>query len=87
MKLSKSDAVVLSQKNVICPLMLGGESVPQVDKFMYLMVFFTSRGRMQWEIDKWIRAVSVVMHILYWSVVLKIKLNRKTNLPMSSPKP
>ncbi|KAJ0063551.1 hypothetical protein NL108_003867 [Boleophthalmus pectinirostris] len=33
---SKSEAMVLDRKKVACPLRVGGESLPQVEKFKYL---------------------------------------------------
>lgn len=34
-------------------------------------VLFTSDGRMKWEMNKWFRAPSVVMQVLYQTVVVK----------------
>ena len=48
---SKSEAMVLSQKRVDCPLQVGEESLPQVEEFKYFGVLFMSEGKMEWEID------------------------------------
>lgn len=44
------DLVVL----VVCPLWVGGESLPQVKVFKYLGVLFTGGGRLEREIDRWV---------------------------------
>lgn len=58
---SKSEAMVLDRKKVVCPLRVGGEILPQVEEFKYLGVLFTSEGRMEREIDRRIGAASAVM--------------------------
>ncbi|KAI3360572.1 hypothetical protein L3Q82_002440 [Scortum barcoo] len=58
---SKSEAMVLDRKRVACPLRVGGEVLPQVEEFKYLGVLFTSEGKMEREIDRWIGAASAVM--------------------------
>ncbi|KAI3363429.1 hypothetical protein L3Q82_011573, partial [Scortum barcoo] len=58
---SKSEAMVLDQKRVACPLRVGGEILPQVEEFKYLGVLFTSEGKMEREIDRQIGAASAVM--------------------------
>ncbi len=58
---SNSEAMVISQKKVACPLQIGGESLPQVEEFKYIGVLFTSEGRMEREIDRGIGAASAVM--------------------------
>ncbi|XDV31537.1 hypothetical protein PO909_002528 [Leuciscus waleckii] len=77
---SKSEAMVLSRKRVVCPLQVGGEFLPQVEEFKYLGVLFTSEGRMEREIDRRIGAASAVMQSLYRSVVVKKELSRKAKL-------
>ncbi|KAA0706920.1 hypothetical protein E1301_Tti002240 [Triplophysa tibetana] len=77
---SKSEAMVLSRKRVACPLQVGVELLPQVEEFKYLGVLFTSEGRMEREIDRWIGAASAVMRSLYRSVVVKKELSRKAKL-------
>ncbi|KAK3536646.1 hypothetical protein QTP86_015449 [Hemibagrus guttatus] len=74
---SKSEAMVLDRKKVACKLQVGGELLPQVEEFKYLRVLFTSEGRMDREIDRWISAAAAVM---YWSVVVKKELSRKAKL-------
>ncbi|KAI3353662.1 hypothetical protein L3Q82_004907 [Scortum barcoo] len=59
-------------ERVACPLRVGGEVLPQVEEFKYLGVLFTSEGKMEREIDRWIGAASV-----YWTVVVKKELSRK----------
>ena len=61
---SKSEAMVLSQKKVDCPLQVGGESLPQVEEFKYLGVLFRSEGTIEQEVDRRIRAASAVMKTL-----------------------
>ncbi|KAK3547561.1 hypothetical protein QTP86_024709 [Hemibagrus guttatus] len=77
---SKSEAMVLDQKKVACTLQVGGEVLPQVGEFKYLGVLFTSEGRMDREIDRWIGAAAAVMRSMYWSVVVKKELSRKVKL-------
>ena len=72
---SKSEAMVLDRKKVACPLRVGGELLPQVEEFKYLGVLFTSEGRMEREIDRWIGAAAAVMRLLYRSVVVKKELS------------
>ena len=54
--------------------------MPQVEEFKYLVVLFTSEGRMEREIDRWIGAVAAVMWSLYCSVVVKRELSQKAKL-------
>ncbi|CAM4603447.1 unnamed protein product [Leuciscus chuanchicus] len=77
---SKSEAMVLSRKRVVCPLQVGGEFLPQVEEFKYLGVLFTSEGRIEREIDRRIGAASAVMRSLYRSVVVNKELSRKAKL-------
>ncbi|KAI3364011.1 hypothetical protein L3Q82_001225 [Scortum barcoo] len=49
---SKSEAMVLDRKRVVCPLRVSGEVLPQVEEFKYLGVLFTSEGKMEREIDR-----------------------------------
>ncbi|KAK3515996.1 hypothetical protein QTP70_000711 [Hemibagrus guttatus] len=77
---SKSEAMVLDRKKVACTLQVGGEVLPQVEEFKYLGVLFTSEGRMDREIDRWIGAAAAVTWSTYWSVVVKKELSRKTKL-------
>ncbi|KAK3567864.1 hypothetical protein QTP86_027337 [Hemibagrus guttatus] len=77
---SKSEAMVLDQKKVACTLQVGGELLPQVEEFKYLGVLFTSEGRMDHEIDRWIGAAAAVMRSMYWSVVVKKDLSQKAKL-------
>ncbi|KAK3546986.1 hypothetical protein QTP86_007434 [Hemibagrus guttatus] len=77
---SKSEAMVLNRKKVACTLQVGGEILPQVEKFKYLGVLVTSEGRMDREIDRRIDAVAAVMRSMYQSVVVKKKLSWKAKL-------
>ncbi|KAK3558768.1 hypothetical protein QTP86_028769 [Hemibagrus guttatus] len=76
----KSEAMVLDRKKVVCTLQVGGEVLPQVEEFKYLGVLFTSEGRMDREIDRWIGAAAAVMRSMYRSVVVKKELSRKAKL-------
>lgn len=51
---SISEALVVSQKEVDCPLRVRREFLPQVQEFTYLGVLFTSKGRSEHEIGRWI---------------------------------
>ncbi|KAK3557566.1 hypothetical protein QTP70_030495, partial [Hemibagrus guttatus] len=77
---SKSEAMVLDRKKVACTLQVGGELLPQVEEFKYLGVLFTSEGRMDREIDRWIGAAAAVMRSMYRSVVVKKELSRNVKL-------
>ncbi|KAK3546902.1 hypothetical protein QTP86_003774 [Hemibagrus guttatus] len=77
---SKSEAMVLDRKKVACTLQVGGEVLPQVEEFKYLWVLFTSEGRMDREIDRWIGAAAAVMRSMYRSVVVKKELSQKAKL-------
>ncbi|KAK3545223.1 hypothetical protein QTP70_002063 [Hemibagrus guttatus] len=77
---SKSEAMVLNRKKVACTLQVGGEVLPQVEEFKYLGVLFTSEGRMDREIDRWIGAAAAVMRSMHRSVVVKKELSRKAKL-------
>ncbi|KAK3541564.1 hypothetical protein QTP86_031079, partial [Hemibagrus guttatus] len=77
---SKSEAMVLDRKKVACTLQVGGEVLPQVEEFKYLGVLFTSEGRMDREIDRWIGAATAVMRSMYQSVVVKKELSWKAKL-------
>ncbi|KAK3506039.1 hypothetical protein QTP70_003193, partial [Hemibagrus guttatus] len=68
---SKSEAMVLDRKKVACILQVGWELLPQVKD---LWVLFTSEGRMDHEIDRWIGAAAAVMRSMYRSVVVKKEL-------------
>ena len=68
---SKSGAMVSDRKKVACSLRVGGEFLPEVEEFKYLGVFFTSKGRMECEIDRW---------SLYRSIVVKRELSRRAKL-------
>uniref|UniRef100_A0A3Q3CXU9 Reverse transcriptase domain-containing protein n=1 Tax=Haplochromis burtoni TaxID=8153 RepID=A0A3Q3CXU9_HAPBU len=58
---SKSEATVLSRKKVECPLRVRDETLPQMEEFKYLGVLFTSDGKREREIDRWIGAVAALM--------------------------
>ncbi|KAK3509001.1 hypothetical protein QTP70_015948 [Hemibagrus guttatus] len=77
---SKSEAMVLDWKKVVCTLQVGGEVLLQVEEFKYLGVLFMSEGRMDREIDRQIGAAAAVMRSMYRSVVVKKELSRKAKL-------
>ncbi|KAF7650109.1 hypothetical protein LDENG_00131220, partial [Lucifuga dentata] len=77
---SKSETMVLCRKKVDCSLQVRGESLPQMEKFKYLGVLFTSEGRMECEIDRWIGAASKVLRMLYWTIMVKRELSQKARL-------
>jgi len=77
---SKSEAMVLCRKMVVCSLRVGNELLPQGKEFKYLGVLFTSEGKMEREMDRRIGAASSVMRALYRSVVVKRELSRKVKL-------
>ncbi|KAK3559697.1 hypothetical protein QTP86_017676, partial [Hemibagrus guttatus] len=76
----QSKAMVLNRKKVACTSQVGGEFLPQVEEFKYLGGLFTSEGRIDCEIDRWIGAAEVVMRSMYRSVVVKKELSRKAKL-------
>ncbi|XP_024908900.1 uncharacterized protein LOC112486464 [Cynoglossus semilaevis] len=61
---SKSEAMVLDRKRMVCTLRVGKEVLPQVEEFKYFGLF-TSEGRMEREIDRQIDAAATVMWSLY----------------------
>ena len=77
---SKSEAMVLSRKPVVCTLQVGSEPLPQVEEFKYLGVLFTSDGKMERELDRRIGAAGAVLSSLYRSVVMKRELSQKAKL-------
>uniref|UniRef100_A0A8C6NQ68 Reverse transcriptase domain-containing protein n=1 Tax=Nothobranchius furzeri TaxID=105023 RepID=A0A8C6NQ68_NOTFU len=77
---SKSETMVLIRKRVECLLRVRDEVLPQGEEFKYLGVLFTSEGKLEREIDRWIGAASAVMRALYRSVVLKKELSQKAKL-------
>ncbi len=58
---SKSKAMVFCRRTLDCPLRLGDELLPQMREFKYLRVLFTSDGKQERKMDRWLGAVSVVM--------------------------
>ena len=61
------------------PLQVGRELLPQVEGFKDLGVMLTSEGKMEWEIDRQIEAMSAVMRTLKQSVVVKKELSQKAS--------
>lgn len=72
--------MVVNRKKLVCPLLVGGESLPQVEELKYLRVLFTSEEKMQRKINGYIGAASAVMRWRYRSVVVKKELSRKAKL-------
>ncbi|TWW56012.1 hypothetical protein D4764_09G0010620 [Takifugu flavidus] len=56
---SKSESMVLARKKVECLPRVGEEVLPQVEEFKYLGILFTSEGRMEGEIDRRIRHLTI----------------------------
>ena len=54
--------------------------MPQLEKFKYLGVLFTSKGKIEQEIDRQIGVASAVMPTMCRSIVVKMKLSRKLKL-------
>uniref|UniRef100_A0AAQ4PNU2 Reverse transcriptase domain-containing protein n=1 Tax=Gasterosteus aculeatus aculeatus TaxID=481459 RepID=A0AAQ4PNU2_GASAC len=77
---SKSEAMVLSRKPMDCLLQVGNVSLPQVKKFKYLGVLFTSEGKMECEFSQRMGAAGAVLHSLYHTVVTKRELSRNAKL-------
>nr|XP_054604257.1 uncharacterized protein LOC129165341 [Nothobranchius furzeri] len=77
---STSETTVLIRKRVEFLLRVRDEVLPQVEEFKYLGVLFTSEGKLEREIDRWIGAASAVMRALYRSVVVKRELSQKEKL-------
>jgi len=61
-------------------LQVNGSALQQVEKFKYLGVVFTSDGRRNEEIDKWIGKANAVLRELYRSVVTKQELSNTAKL-------
>lgn len=61
-------------------LCVEGELLPQVKKFKYLGVTFTSGVTIEWEIDRRISAASAVMQTLYRPIVVKRELSWRAKL-------
>lgn len=55
---SKSETRILSLKTVVCPLQVKDEILSHLEKFQYLRVLFTSEGRNERGINRWISAAS-----------------------------
>uniref|UniRef100_A0A8C6MBU3 Reverse transcriptase domain-containing protein n=1 Tax=Nothobranchius furzeri TaxID=105023 RepID=A0A8C6MBU3_NOTFU len=77
---SKSETMVLIRKRVECLLRVRDEVLPQMEEFKYLGVLFTSEGKLEREIDRWISAASTAMQAFYRSVVVKRELSQKAKL-------
>ncbi|KAI3353718.1 hypothetical protein L3Q82_004952 [Scortum barcoo] len=81
---SKSEAMGFSRKRVDCPLRVGEEFLLQVEEFKYLGVLFTSKGKMEREMDRRIGAVQRLQCCGRWSmvrsVVVKRELSQKAKL-------
>ena len=52
---SKAEAMDLTLKTVDCPLQVWVELLPQVAEFKNLGVLFISEGRMERDIDRWMK--------------------------------
>lgn len=77
---SKSEAMVLSRKQIDCLLQVGDTSLSQVKEFKYLSVLFTSEGVLELEVDRRIRAAGAVLQSLHRTVVMKRELSKKAKL-------
>lgn len=65
---------VLSKNRLESLLGVRDKLLPQMEEFKYLGVKSEEKGERG--SDKWIGAMSAVMHMLYWSLVVKRDLNR-----------
>lgn len=72
MKIStfKSEAMVLSQKMVKCPLKVGEKLLSRMDEFKYLWVL--------------LRDGQTVTQMLYWSIVVRRELSHKAITGLSA---
>uniref|UniRef100_A0A8C6LCZ4 Reverse transcriptase domain-containing protein n=1 Tax=Nothobranchius furzeri TaxID=105023 RepID=A0A8C6LCZ4_NOTFU len=77
---SKSETMVLIRKRVECLCRVRDEVLPQVEEFKHLGVLFTSEGKLEREIDRWMGAASAVIRALYRSVMVKRELSQKAKL-------
>ena len=75
---SKSEAGVLSQKQVGYPLRVGGEFLPQLIQVSW--VLFTSERKMEQEVYVQVGAASAVIQILKRLVVMKREFSQRANL-------
>ncbi len=55
---SKTETMVLSWKMVDCSLWVESQLLLQAKEFKYLRVLFTSEGKMELEMDRWIGAAT-----------------------------
>lgn len=58
-------------ERVECSPWVRGGLLPQVEEFNYHRVLLMSGAKGEWEIDRRIEGVSVVMQMLYWSFVVR----------------
>ena len=79
MKIStiKTEVLHLSRNPDQYSLQVNGATLMQVEKFKYLVVAFTSDGRLDKKLDTRIGKTSVVMRALHYSVVTKRELPKK----------
>ena len=77
---AKTKILHLSRNPDQCMLQVNGATLKQVEKFKYLGVAFTSEGRQDEELDIRICMASSVTRALYYSVVIKRELSKRTNL-------
>ena len=77
---SKCDTMSLSHKKAECLLQVGGEMLLRVKKLWYLAILFTSKGRIELEINRKSNAASAVMRTLEQSVMVKRGLSQKARL-------
>ena len=80
----KSEAMVLSQKRVDCPLQAWEELLLRVKVFKYLWVLFTCERKKEQEVNGWIWVASGVMGMLNLSVGVKRKLTLRGRLSIHS---
>ncbi len=74
---STSEAKVLCRKQVDGPLRVGNESLPQVKKFKYLVILFTSEGTTERKIGQRIGTAGAVLHSLCSTVLTKVEMSQK----------
>ena len=74
---TKTEVLHLSRNPDQYSLQVNGATLMQVEKFKYLVVAFTSDGRLDKKLDTRIGKTSVVMRALHYSVVTKRELPKK----------
>lgn len=69
MRVSSSKSMVLCWKSRNC--FLWSQPLPQVKRFKYIWVLFTSGGKIKHEVNTWTGVASAKMWVLYQTILVK----------------